>query len=161
MASRQVTVSEVFETSGFTFYQLSVCFLCFLVMVLDGFDLMIIGVALPKMADFMHVKPGALGLALSAGQFGPLVGSILLGMLGDRFGRKWMLLISALFFGLFSLTTAAATTPQQVALYRFLAGLGWVGLSRTPLLSAANTHRPARAQFLSPQCSGACPSDPC
>jgi AAHS family 4-hydroxybenzoate transporter-like MFS transporter len=147
MASRQVTVSEVFETSGFTFYQLSVCFLCFLVMVLDGFDLMIIGVALPKMADFMHVKPGALGLALSAGQFGPLVGSILLGMLGDRFGRKWMLLISALFFGLFSLTTAAATTPQQVALYRFLAGLG-LGGAVPNALAFGSEYAPARARTI-------------
>jgi AAHS family 4-hydroxybenzoate transporter-like MFS transporter len=147
MASRQVTVAQVFETSGYTFYQLMVCFLCFLVMVLDGFDLMVIGVALPKMAAFMHVKPGALGLALSAGQFGPLVGSVVLGMLGDRFGRKWMLLISALFFGLFSLTTAAATSPEQVALYRFLAGLG-LGGAIPNALAFGSEYAPPRARTI-------------
>jgi AAHS family 4-hydroxybenzoate transporter-like MFS transporter len=147
MAKRQVTVSEVFETSGYTSYQLMVCFLCFLVMVLDGFDLMVIGVALPKMADFLHVKPGALGLALSAGQFGPLVGSVILGMLGDRWGRKWMLLISALFFGVFSLMTAFVTSPGQVALYRFLAGLG-LGGAVPNALAFGSEYAPARSRTI-------------
>ena len=90
MASRTISVSEVFESSRFTPYQVMVCLLCFLVTFIDGFDLTIIGVALPKVADFLHSKPSALGLALSAGQFGPLVGAIVLGSLADRWGRKWM-----------------------------------------------------------------------
>ena len=143
MANRQVTVSEVFETGGFTSYQLLVCFLCFFVMVLDGFDLFVIGVALPKMAAFLHVKPGALGLALSAGQFGPLVGSVALGMLGDRWGRKGMLLLSALFFGIFSIMTAYITSPGELALYRFLAGLG-LGGAVPNALTFGSEYAPAR-----------------
>jgi len=145
MANRQVTVSEVFETGGFTSYQLLVCFLCFFVMVLDGFDLFVIGVALPKMAAFLHVKPGALGLALSAGQFGPLVGSVALGMLGDRWGRKGMLLLSALFFGIFSIMTAYITSPGELALYRFLAGLG-LGGAVPNALTFGSEYAPARSR---------------
>ena len=145
MTNRQITVSEVFQTSGFTSYQLLVCCLCFLVMLLDGFDLFVIGVALPRMAHFLNVKPGALGLALSAGQFGPLVGSIVLGMLGDRWGRKWMLLLSALFFGFFSVMTAYITSPGQLALYRFLAGLG-LGGAVPNALTFGSEYAPARAR---------------
>ena len=82
MASRTVSVREVFDGNKFTPYQYLVCTLCFLVVFLDGFDLTIIGVALPKIADFLHSKPTALGLALGAGQFGPLVGAFVLGTIG-------------------------------------------------------------------------------
>lgn len=133
MAPRTISVSEVFDTNRFTSYQFLVCGLCFLVTFLDGFDLTVIGVALPKMADFLHIKPGAFGLALAAGQFGPLIGSIVLGSLADRFGRKWMLFVSALIFGVFTLMTATITSVGQVALYRFLGGLGgWAAPSRMP-----------------------------
>lgn len=125
--SRTISIGEIFDTSQFTSYQFLVCSLCFLVTFLDGFDLTVIGVALPKIADYLHSKPDALGLALAAGQFGPLIGAIVLGMLADRWGRKWMLFISAIIFGVFTLLTAFITSVEQLALYRFLAGLGLGG----------------------------------
>lgn len=125
--NRTIHVSSVFEKSGFTFYQYLVCFICFLVTFLDGFDLTVIGVALPKLAEHLASEPKELGLALSAGQFGPLVGAIVLGMLADRWGRKWMLFISTVSFGLFTFLTVYVTTPEELAACRFLAGIGLGG----------------------------------
>ncbi|MGO9571659.1 MAG: MFS transporter [Desulfomonilaceae bacterium] len=127
MASRTVSVREVFDTTPFTSYQIGICSLCFLVVFLDGFDLTMIGVALPKIAETLKTSPAALGLAVSAGLVGPLVGAIILGMLADRWGRKLMLLISALIFGVFTLVTAWITSVEQLALFRFLAGVGLGG----------------------------------
>lgn len=127
MASKTISVSEIFDSSRFTPYQVRVCLLCFVVTFLDGFDLTVIGVALPKIADFLHSKPSALGLALSAGQFGPLIGAIILGSLADRWGRKWMLFWSALIFGVFTFATAFITSVGELALYRFIAGIGLGG----------------------------------
>jgi MFS transporter, AAHS family, 4-hydroxybenzoate transporter len=127
MASKQVNIRSVFDTGRFTGYQSMVCFLCFLVTFLDGFDLTMIGVTLPKMAESLGVEPGTLGLALSTGQFGPILGAIVLGMLADRFGRKWMLVISAMFFGIFTFMIAFIHSPGELALYRFLAGIGLGG----------------------------------
>ena len=95
MANKRVDLNEVFGGDRYTSYQLMVSFLCFCLVLLDGFDLTVIGVALPKIADFLHVKPGALGLALAAGQVGPLIGTIILGPLGDRWGRKWVRSLAA------------------------------------------------------------------
>jgi AAHS family 4-hydroxybenzoate transporter-like MFS transporter len=145
MAPRTISVSEVFDTNRFTSYQFLVCGLCFLVTFLDGFDLTVIGVALPKMADFLHIKPGAFGLALAAGQFGPLIGSIVLGSLADRFGRKWMLFVSALIFGVFTLMTATITSVGQVALYRFLGGLG-LGGAIPNALTFGSEYAPSRSR---------------
>src|SRR3974377_617341 len=98
METRTVRVREIFDNCGFTSYQALVCSLCFLITFLDGFDLTVIGVALPKMADFLKVKPSTLGVALSISQFGPLIGAMVLGMLADRIGRKWCLTVSAVVF---------------------------------------------------------------
>ena len=127
MAGKTVSVAEIFDTNPFSPYQTWVCFLCFCIMFLEGFDMMIIGVALPKIADFLHSKPSALGLAISAGQVGPLVGAIGLGMVADRWGRKRTLFLSAIVFGVFTLVTAYITSVEQLALFRFLAGIGLGG----------------------------------
>ena len=95
MAHKTISIGEIFDNSRFTPYQFLVCGLCFLITFLDGFDLTVVGVALPKIAEFLKSKPSALGLALTAGQFGPLIGAVVLGTLADRWGRKWMLFISA------------------------------------------------------------------
>ena len=143
--SKTISIREVFDTSQFTSYQLLVCTLCFCVTFLDGFDLTVIGVALPKIADFLHAKPSTLGLALSAGQFGPLIGAIVLGSLADRWGRKWMLSISALIFGVFTLMTAFITSVEQLALLRFLAGLG-LGGAVPNALTFGSEYAPSRSR---------------
>ncbi len=128
MASKAISVKEVFGASPVaSSYQIWVCFLCFLVTLLDGFDLTVIGVAIPRIAESLHSKPSALGLAMSAGLVGAGVGSVALGMLADRFGRKRMLVICALVFGVFTFLTVFITDAGQLALYRFLAGLGLGG----------------------------------
>jgi len=115
------------DTSEFAPYQAWVAALCFLAVVLDGFDLTIIGVALPKIKDSLNASSGALGMAVGAGLIGPLVGAIFLGMSADRWGRKRMLYISALIFGVFTWLTAYITSVEQLALCRFLAGIGLGG----------------------------------
>lgn len=128
METKEITIQKAFDTAARTTgYQYAICFLCFLVVFFDGFDLTIIGVTVPKIAEYLKEKPSALGLAMSAGQFGPLVGAILLGMAADHFGRKRTLVLSALFFGLFTLLTVFITNVEQLALLRFIAGIGLGG----------------------------------
>lgn len=128
METKEITIQKAFDTAARTTgYQYAICFLCFLVAFFDGFDLTIIGVTVPKIAEYLKEKPSALGLAMSAGQFGPLVGAILLGMAADRFGRRRTVILSALFFGLFTLLTVFITNVEELALLRFIAGIGLGG----------------------------------
>jgi MFS transporter, AAHS family, 4-hydroxybenzoate transporter len=127
MTNREVSVREVLDGAGFTPYQIWVCFLCFCVVLLDGFDLTVIGVTLPKIAEYLNSSPSALGLAVGAGQIGPLIGALALGMLADRFGRKRMLILSAFIFGTFTFLTAYITSVEQLAICRLLAGIGLGG----------------------------------
>jgi len=127
MAARSVCVTDVFDKSPITSFHIKVYTLCLLVIILDGFDLVVIGVTLPKIAQYLHASPTALGLAVGAGQMGPLIGAMMIGMLSDRWGRKKSLFISALIFGLFTMLTTTVGSVPQLALFRFLAGIGLGG----------------------------------
>ena len=127
MSRNQVSVKDILDSGRFTFYQTWICTLCFLLAFFDGFDLSLVGVSLPQIAEFLKSTPAALGVAMSAGNVGALIGALVLGMLADRFGRKQMLLVSAFTFGVFTLAIAFIQSVEQLVLLRFIAGLGLGG----------------------------------
>ena len=122
-----VNVNEVFDDLPFSFYQVWVCLLCFSVVFFDGFDLTVIGVTIPKIATHLNASPTELGLAVSAGQLGPMLGAVIIGMLADRVGRKKTMFFCALVFGFFTFMISHISSVEELALYRFLAGLGMGG----------------------------------
>src|ERR1700744_3798844 len=81
-------------------------FLCFLVLVLEGYDLGAMAFTLPTLSDVWHLKPVAFPPALTAGSVGLFAGSLLCGVLGDRLGRKPVLMGTVAVFGLMSLLSA-------------------------------------------------------
>ncbi|SDO98226.1 MFS transporter [Desulforhopalus singaporensis] len=145
MSTNTVRIGNIFKDLPFTSFQYRICIFCFLVCFLDGFDLTIIGVTLPKIAEYLGASHEALGFALGAGQFGPLVGAIFLGMLADRLGRKWMLCVSVFIFGIFTLLTPTISDAGQLGLYRFLAGIGLGGAIPNGL-AIASEYAPAKSR---------------
>ena len=145
MASRAVTVSEVLDSSPFSSYQVLVGILCFFAMLLDGFDLTIIGLAMPKIAAYLHVKPSALSVAMSSGQFGTIFGAALLGMAADRVGRKRMLVVCTLCFGVFTLLCTFITSAWQLSLFRFIGGIAMGGAIPTAIALGAE-YSPTRTR---------------
>ncbi|MBP1627012.1 MAG: major facilitator superfamily 1 [Holophagaceae bacterium] len=125
--ARTVSVSEILDNNPFSPYQIWVCTLCFLIMFCEGYDMMVIGVTMPGIAAFLGCKPNALGLAVSAGQLGPLVGAALLGIAADKWGRKRTLILSTIIFAVFTYCINFITSLETLALYRFLAGIGLGG----------------------------------
>jgi AAHS family 4-hydroxybenzoate transporter-like MFS transporter len=118
--------------------------LCFCCTLLDGFDTNA-GVAVPKIAEYLYIKPQALGVAMSAGFLGSIIGAAILGMLADRVGRKRMLVACAFGFGLFTLLCAFITSVGELALFRFIAGLGMGGAIPTAIAFGAE-YSPSRAR---------------
>ncbi|MBV8704617.1 MAG: MFS transporter [Acetobacteraceae bacterium] len=98
-----------------------------MVLFLEGYDIAAIGYAIPSLVDAWRVAPSAFTGALTAGNVGLLLGSLGAGLLGDRLGRKPMLIGCTAVFGVFSLLTALAGSPSQLAGLRFLTGLGLGG----------------------------------
>lgn len=101
--------------------------LCLIVAVLEGIDLQSTGVAAPRMAREFGLSVSQMGLAFSAGMLGLLPGAMLGGRLADRMGRKRVLLLSMVAFGVFSLLTAHVWSFSTLLVARFLTGLGLGG----------------------------------
>jgi AAHS family 4-hydroxybenzoate transporter-like MFS transporter len=127
MPGTLVSVKDVLDSGRFTLYQIWICTLCFFLAFFDGFDLSLLSLATPKIAEFLNTTPAALGPAMSLGNVGALIGAFVLGMLADRFGRKQMLLVSAFTFGIFTLSITFVQSVEQLILLRFIAGLGLGG----------------------------------
>jgi len=106
---------------------LRVAWLCGAILFLEGYDIAAAGYAVPSLVDAWKVLPQAFTPVLTAGSVGLLLGSLCAGWLGDRLGRQPVLIGCAAVFGVFSLLSAFANSPIQLAALRFPTGLGLGG----------------------------------
>jgi AAHS family 4-hydroxybenzoate transporter-like MFS transporter len=127
MSAKTVDVSALIEGRKAGAGQWVLLLLCLLVVTFDGFNAQIMGYVAPALLKGWHMSREALGPVISAGQFGLMIGALVLGTLGDRIGRKTILLLSTATFGVLSVATSFATSPQQMLVLRFLTGLGLGG----------------------------------
>jgi MFS transporter, AAHS family, 4-hydroxybenzoate transporter len=104
--------------------QLRVAALCALVQICDGYDLNAVAWAVPSLIRAWHLPPAAFTIAFLWSSIGILVGALSAGPIGDRFGRRPLLLASLTIFGLASLLSATADSVSTLSLWRFFTGLG-------------------------------------
>ncbi len=107
--------------------QIRVAVICGLIQMCDGYDVGSIGWAVPSLTHVWHIAPPAFALAFLWSNIGVMVGALSAGPIGDRFGRKPLLLISVALFGLGSLTSAVAPSLDFLAATRFITGAGIAG----------------------------------
>ncbi|SQC19703.1 4-hydroxybenzoate transporter [Klebsiella pneumoniae] len=105
-------------------FQWNVLLLCFIIIMLDGYDAAVMGFVAPALIEDWGISRAEMGPILGAAMFGVAIGALVAGPLSDRYGRKRILLWSVALFALFSLAGAVAQSPSQLALMRFLTGLG-------------------------------------
>jgi hypothetical protein len=70
MSASSVDITELIDRCPFGWVQISIFILCSLVALLDGFDLLAIGVAAPAMAGPLHIASNQFGFIFSAALFG-------------------------------------------------------------------------------------------
>jgi MFS transporter, AAHS family, 4-hydroxybenzoate transporter len=104
--------------------QIRVAALCTLVQICDGYDINSIGVAVPQLTHAWNLPGPAFTTAFVWSSIGILVGALSSGPIGDRVGRKPLLLASIAIFGVASLLTAYAGSLEMLAVLRFFTGVG-------------------------------------
>lgn len=104
-----------------------VALLCGLVVVLEGYDLSALGYVVPPLAEAWGLPPAAFTPALTAGNAGMFLGALLCGWLGDRVGRRPVLIGCVAVFGAASALTAIVPNPQWLTVARFVTGFGLGG----------------------------------
>jgi MFS family permease len=95
--------------------------------MLDAFDVMLYSMVLTAvMADFGFTK-GTAGLLGSVTLVASAFGGIIFGIVADRSGRRVAMMGSILVYSLFTAACGLAQTIWQLALFRFILGLGMGG----------------------------------
>ncbi|MBS0474949.1 MAG: MFS transporter [Proteobacteria bacterium] len=115
--------------------------LCGLVALLDGFDTQSLGPAANAIAAAIGVPVADFGPVFSASQVGFLVGAMIFSALGDRLGRKRMLMAGTLIFAVASLATAFVSSLPELVLVRFIGGVG-LGGATPNFISLASEYSP-------------------
>jgi MFS transporter, AAHS family, 4-hydroxybenzoate transporter len=126
MAQAQtVDISRLIDERGLSRFNIGLLIFAFFIVMIDGYDISAMGFALPALAREWHItNQASLGPVLSAGLIGMLFGAPILGAVGDRYGRKRAIIGSCILFGILTWLTVLATSLTQIAILRFLAGIG-------------------------------------
>lgn len=104
---------------------------CVLLNALDGFDVLSISFASPGIAQEWGIDRAALGVVLSMELIGMAAGSVLLGQVADRIGRKATALACLFVMALGMLATTQVASIEMLAATRLFTGLGIGGMLAT------------------------------
>ncbi|NML47023.1 aromatic acid/H+ symport family MFS transporter [Ramlibacter sp. G-1-2-2] len=128
-------------------YQWLLVALCFLIVMADGMDVAIMGFVAPPILQEWGISKAAFGLVMSAAPVGLVIGALVAGPSSDRWGRKGVLLASVLLFGVFTILTAHASSPTEMAVLRLLTGIG-LGAAMPNSTTLLSEYAPARKRAL-------------
>jgi AAHS family 4-hydroxybenzoate transporter-like MFS transporter len=123
-----IDINETIDRVGVRRLAILVIALCFCMMMCDGYDFVALSVAAPAILRNWHVLPSAMGLVFSITFIGLLVGSLFYGWLGDRLGRRFTIILGTCNFGIPVLLTVFASNVPELAVVRFIAGVGMGGV---------------------------------
>lgn len=102
--------------------------LAVLLNMLDGFDVLALAFTAKSIKTEMGLSDTQIGTLMSAGLFGMTAGSLLLGPLADKFGRRPLLLLSTALSALGMLMTYFAQSTEMIAISRVITGIGVGGI---------------------------------
>jgi MFS family permease len=109
--------------------------LCWAAVLLDGFDLVVLGTVLPVLLreNVWDLNPGTASAVSTAGLVGMTIGALTIGAITDVIGRRKALIIAVAAFSAFTALCALAPSATVFGLLRFLAGLGLGGCLPTAI----------------------------
>jgi AAHS family benzoate transporter-like MFS transporter len=125
---RQIDVHKIADEARFNGFHGLVLFWCALIIIFDGYDLAVAGIALPSIMKQMGVQATQAGFMVSSALFGMMFGAIFLGTIADRIGRRWAIAICIVLFSVFTAAAGMTSDPLMFSIIRFLAGLGIGGV---------------------------------
>lgn len=131
MNSKQVDVGEVIDSARFVGKPLAIAVMVIVIMLTDGFDLFIPSYIATSLVREWGISKADVQPFVQAGLIGMAIGSVILGWVGDRIGRKkaYIICLGLIFIG--SALCYFANTIGELFAWRLLMGLGIGGL--TPL----------------------------
>ena len=125
---RHIDIRALADGARFNRFHAGILAWCALIIICDGYDLAVAGIALPSIMKEMGVTAQNAGFMVSAALFGMMFGAIFLGTIADRIGRRYAIVICLALFSVFTAAAGMSSDPYVFSAMRFLAGLGIGGV---------------------------------
>jgi benzoate transport len=121
--------------------------LCWIAVLLDGFDLVVVGTVVPvlQQPDEWALTGAGTTFVITIGLVGMMIGALTVGTLTDLVGRRKSLIGAVTFFSLLTLACAFAPNEVVFGILRFLAGLGLGGCLPTAIAMVNEFSRSGRS----------------
>jgi MFS family permease len=110
--------------------------------MLDGMDVTLYAMVIAELLRELRLSTAEAGLLASMTLIASAAGGILFGILADRKGRRFALMASILIYSLFTAACGLSRGILELAVFRFLLGLGMGGEWATGAALVAETWRP-------------------
>ncbi len=92
--------------------------------MLDSMDMMLFSLVLVDLQRDLHMSAATSGLLMSLTLISAAIGGVFFGWLADKVGRTHALIFSMLIYSVFTACCGLAHSVVQLAIFRFLLGLG-------------------------------------
>lgn len=96
---------------------------------LFGFDTAVINGALPFFTDYFNLDGAEQGWSVTSALIGCIIGALLIGKPGDKYGRKRTLIVMGTLFLISAVGTGAVNNFNLFLIFRFIGGLAVGGAS--------------------------------
>lgn len=112
--------------------------------MLDAFDVLLYSLVLTRLLTVFGMSKATAGLLNSLTLVASAVGSVVIGVLADRYGRRRMLSLSILIYSVFTFACGLASSLLLLAVFRFGVGVGMGGEWNSGAALVAETWPAAR-----------------
>jgi putative MFS transporter len=124
----RLDVEDVLRRGGFTSFHRRAVAVTGFAWTFVAMEILLVGFTVPVFTAIWGLSGSFAGWIAASALGGSLVGSVVLGRLSDRIGRRRIFLGSILWYACFTAVTALAWGPESLSAFRFLAGIGLGGL---------------------------------
>ncbi|HDS1744002.1 MULTISPECIES: aromatic acid/H+ symport family MFS transporter [Pseudomonas] len=142
---RKIDVSALMDGARFNAFHARVLVWCALIIIFDGYDLVIYGVVLPSLMAEWGLSSLEAGVLGSCALVGMMLGALFFGSISDRIGRRKTIMICVLLFSGVTGLNGFASSPEVFALCRFIAGLG-IGGVMPNVVALMNEYAPKKSR---------------
>jgi MFS family permease len=138
------TTSDAPARTGATGNSRWTVLLCWITVLLEGYDLVVLGAIIPTLLKTHHLgmTAGDATTVATLSLVGVAIGAVCVGPLADRLGRRRLLIGSVVVFSVFTIVVPLANSVAMFAALRLAAGLG-LGACMPVSLTMMAEHMPA------------------
>jgi putative MFS transporter len=121
-------VEEVLRRGGFTRFHRNAVLVTGAAWTFVAMEILLVGFTVPLFTEIWGLSGSYAGWIAASALGGSLLGSVVLGRLADRIGRRRIFQGAILWYAVFTALTALAWGPGSLSAFRFLAGIGLGGI---------------------------------